>query len=114
MSGTQPLGLPFTFVVPTELLTVSCICRASEYNNRHLDLRPTVGDWNSSDDLGPAMYSRHRLGLTNFRSKIHYRQSPFLEQGEKNNGSRNIGACPNLVSVQLVATPVFWQHKSNS
>jgi len=102
LSETQPLELPFTFVVLKELSTVSCMCPASEYNARHLHIAPTVG----SDDLTPACQG---LWLTNFT-----RQSPSLEQGEENSGTRNIGTCPNLVSAQLAATPVFWQHKSNS
>ena len=50
LSETQPLELPFTFVVLKELSTVSCMCPASEYNARHLHIAPTVG----SDDLTPA------------------------------------------------------------
>jgi len=55
-SRTAPLELPFTFVVPRELLPIVCKCPSSEPKAEHLHLPPSVGSWANCDDMSADMY----------------------------------------------------------
>ena len=55
-SRLVPLELPFTFVIPRQLLPTLCKCPNSPQNEQHLQLPPSMGCWNRSDDMSPDMY----------------------------------------------------------
>jgi hypothetical protein len=56
-SRANPLELPFTFVIPRQLLPTICKCLSSPQPAQHLQLPPSMGCWNRSDDMSPDMYT---------------------------------------------------------
>ena len=51
-SVVSPIELPFSFIVPHQLLPTGCECCPEEHD---LDLPPSMGAWGSVDDLSPSM-----------------------------------------------------------
>ena len=56
-SQTDLIELPFTFVVPRQLLPTICKCPAAAQSVQHLNLPPSMGNWGHGDDMGADMYS---------------------------------------------------------
>jgi hypothetical protein len=56
-SRTNPIELPFTFVVPRQLLPIMCKCPASVQNEQHFHLPPSMGSWKDLDDMSADMYA---------------------------------------------------------
>src|SRR5579871_5443023 len=81
-SRTNPLELPFTFVVPRELLPTVCKCPTDAQHPQHLHLPPSLGTWANCDDMSADMYPAITARLTcigqrlNTRSMSKYWQSP--------------------------------------
>src|SRR5271163_2149454 len=72
-SQSTPIELPFTFVVPRQLLPVACRCPESVQREEHLHLPPTMGGWDQSDDMSPDMYITLSTTFANrCRAKIEY------------------------------------------
>src|SRR5271155_1348043 len=72
-SRTQPVELPFTFIVPRQLLPTICSSSNLEEKEKHLQLPPSMGCWDHADDMSADMYlSKSQNIMLMIRSKIEY------------------------------------------
>lgn len=107
-SQTNPVELPFTFTVPRQLLPVDCGCPTAAPNAQHLNLPPSLGFWDPSDDMSADMYvlSVENYADVSSRSKIEYQvQVKILSKVD----GKSTVAAEAIEPVQILPLYSWWQ-----
>src|SRR5947207_7868885 len=111
-SQTNPIELPFTFIVPRQLLQVSCACPAAAQKAQHTHLPPTIGCWDSSDDMSADMCfpSFKNSADISSRSKIEYRvRVKILSKVD----GKSFVAAEAIEPVQILPMYCWWQSRQS-
>lgn len=107
-SQINPVELPFTFIVPRQLLPVDCACPTAAPTAQHLNLPPSLGFWDPSDDMSADMYvlSAENYADVSFRSKIEYQvRVKVLSKVDR----KSTVAAEAIEPVQILPLYSWWQ-----